>query len=98
MGAGRDDNQRSAGDPVWHERWPFPSGGVLTGLFGWPAVFFVNVPIVAALAALALLVLPEGRPSSAGRFDLPGALLVTLAAMTIVDTLVPMSAAARRTR
>ena len=65
------------------------AGGVLTGLFGWPAVFFVNVPIVAALLALAPLVLPEGRPSSsARRFDLPGALLVTLGAMTIVDTLV----------
>jgi len=58
------------------------AGGVLTGLFGWPAVFFVNVPIVAALLALAPLVLPAGRPSSAARrFDLPGALLVTLGAM-----------------
>jgi MFS family permease len=65
------------------------AGGVLTGLFGWPAVFFVNVPIVVALLAVAPLVLPEGRPSSpVRRFDLPGALLVTLAAMTIVDTLV----------
>src|SRR6266545_443171 len=58
------------------------AGGVLTGVFGWPAVFFVNVPIVAALLALAPLVLPAGRPSSAARrFDLPGALLVTLGAM-----------------
>jgi EmrB/QacA subfamily drug resistance transporter len=65
------------------------AGGVLTGLFGWPAVFFVNVPIVAALLALAPLVLPAGRPSSAARrFDLPGALLVTLGAMAIVDTLI----------
>jgi Major Facilitator Superfamily len=65
------------------------AGGVLTGLFGWPAVFFVNVPIVVALLALAPLVLPGGRPSSAARrFDVPGALLVTLGAMAIVDTLV----------
>src|SRR5215204_256161 len=65
------------------------AGGVLTGLFGWPSVFYVNIPIVAALLALAPLALPAGRTSSAARrFDLPGALLVTLAAMTIVDTLV----------
>jgi EmrB/QacA subfamily drug resistance transporter len=65
------------------------AGGVLTGLFGWPAVFFVNVPITAALLVLAPLVLPAGRPSSAARrFDLPGALLVTLGAMAIVDALV----------
>ena len=65
------------------------AGGVLTGLFGWPAVFFVNVPIAAALLLLAPLVLPDGRSSSgARRFDLPGALLVTLGTMVIVDTLV----------
>jgi EmrB/QacA subfamily drug resistance transporter len=65
------------------------AGGVLTGLFGWPAVFFVNVPVTAALLVLAPLVLPEGRPATASRrFDLPGALLVTLGAMAVVDSLV----------
>ncbi len=46
------------------------AGGVLTGLFGWPAVFFVNVPVTAALLLLAPLVLPEREPAtSARRFD-----------------------------
>ncbi|MFI6816953.1 MFS transporter [Nonomuraea sp. NPDC050328] len=69
-------------------------GGVLTGYFGWSAVFFVNVPIAAAGALLALTVLPASAPplpaaasplpgsapSLPGdrRFDLPGALLGTL--------------------
>ncbi|MDP9219951.1 MAG: MFS transporter, partial [Actinomycetota bacterium] len=65
------------------------AGGVLTGTFGWQAVFFVNVPITAALIALAPLVLPDGRPAPRPRhFDVRGAVLVTLGAMTIVDALV----------
>lgn len=38
-------------------------GGLLTGVFGWPAVFFVNVPLTAvgAVAAFAVLTLtPPG--------------------------------------
>jgi len=65
------------------------AGGVLTGLFGWPAVFVVNVPITAALLALAPLVLrDEGPAPRPRRFDIPGAVLVTLGAMAIVDALV----------
>jgi EmrB/QacA subfamily drug resistance transporter len=65
------------------------AGGVLTGLFGWRAVFFVNVPIAVALVAFAPIVLPrQGRRSSRERFDLPGAFLVTAGAMAIVFALV----------
>jgi EmrB/QacA subfamily drug resistance transporter len=65
------------------------AGGVLTGLFGWPAVLFVNVPVTAVLLLLAPRVLPEPERAGAGRrFDLPGALLVTLGAIAIVDSLV----------
>jgi MFS family permease len=55
------------------------AGAVLTGLFGWQAVFYVNVPVTAALLLLAPVVLPGREPTAtARRFDLPGALLVTL--------------------
>ncbi|MDB6002953.1 MAG: major facilitator superfamily 1 [Rhizobacter sp.] len=65
------------------------AGGLLTGLFGWQAVFFVNVPITVALLALAPLVLrDEGPAPRPRRFDAPGAVLVTLGAMAIVDALV----------
>lgn len=59
-------------------------GGVLTGSFGWEAVFLVNVPLAAAgvLAAFAVLS-PDGarRP---GRFDLPGAVTGTLGVTGVV--------------
>ena len=65
------------------------SGGVLTGLFGWRAVFFVNVPIAVALVALAPFVLRrETRRLKGERFDLPGAFLVTAGTMAIVFALV----------
>jgi EmrB/QacA subfamily drug resistance transporter len=65
------------------------AGGVLTGLFGWRAVFFVNVPIAVALVALAPIVLQtQARRSSRERFDLPGAFLVTAGTMAIVFALV----------
>jgi EmrB/QacA subfamily drug resistance transporter len=64
------------------------AGGVLTGLFSWRAVFFVNVPIVIALVALARRFLPGQERRSGGRFDLPGAFLVTAGTMAIVFALV----------
>jgi MFS family permease len=65
------------------------AGGVLTGLFSWRAVFFVNVPIVIVLVALAPIFLQgQSRSSSPGQFDLPGAFLATAGTMAIVFGLV----------
>jgi MFS family permease len=62
-------------------------GGVLTAAFGWQSVFFVNVPIGAAvLVAVPLLVTRDraGRPS---RLDLPGATTITAALVAAVGAL-----------
>ncbi len=66
-------------------------GGVLTDALSWHWIFFVNLPIGAATAVLALRVLPGGRGVGlAAGADVAGALLVTsglmLGVYTIVET------------
>ncbi|MFG2749070.1 MFS transporter [Streptomyces xanthophaeus] len=64
-------------------------GGLLTHLFGWEAVFLVNVALAAPALLLAFVLLPKDRPRDrARRFDLPGALSVTFGVTLIVFALV----------
>ncbi|WP_346779716.1 MFS transporter [Streptomyces sp. S3(2020)] len=53
-------------------------GGVLVEAFGWPSVFFVNVPVAAALAWAGLRLFPaDGPRGGTRRFDVTGALAAT---------------------
>lgn len=65
------------------------AGGVLTDLFGWSAIFYVNIPLAGIVALAAWKLIPHS-PRSGGRrtFDLPGALTVTAAATLLVFALV----------
>jgi MFS family permease len=64
-------------------------GGVLTHVFGWEAVFFVNVPLAAAAALLAFPLIPADlRPETRRSFDLPGAFSATLGVAVLVLALV----------
>ncbi|EPH44046.1 putative Cephamycin export protein CmcT [Streptomyces aurantiacus JA 4570] len=64
-------------------------GGVLTERFGWPAVFYVNVPLAGLIALAALYVIPrDPARGERRRFDLPGALSVTAGSTLLVFGLV----------
>lgn len=68
------------------------SGALVTWL-GWPAIFWVNVPVVLAAVLLLPLVLgPEGVPR-AGAADVPGALLLTAGSLVVLHTLTSVPAA-----
>ena len=50
-------------------------GGLLVETAGWPWIFFVNVPIAAAMLSFGWLFLDEHRESDPGRFDVLGFIL-----------------------
>lgn len=63
-------------------------GGILIAGFGWPAIFFVSVPLGIATLLLAHRYLPADRPATRTSFDHAGTLLlvVTLAAYALAMT------------
>ncbi|QHA07612.1 MFS transporter [Streptomyces broussonetiae] len=64
-------------------------GGVLVEAFGWPSVFFVNVPVAAALAVAGRLLFPaDGSRDRSRRFDVTGALTATGGVTLLVFLLV----------
>nr|WP_241833238.1 MFS transporter [Streptomyces caatingaensis] len=67
-------------------------GGLLVpaDLFGmsWRPVFWVNVPVGLAVCVLAAVLVPESRAPGAGRLDLAGAAVLTVALSLLVVPLV----------
>lgn len=54
-------------------------GGLLVQTAGWPAIFFVNLPVGLAALLATLRFVPETRNQEAGGMDLPGTVFVSLA-------------------
>ncbi|MDX3108794.1 MFS transporter [Nonomuraea angiospora] len=59
-------------------------GGGIGQLLGWPALFWMMLVVALALVPAAWRVLPGERPAGAGRFDLPGGILLGLGAGLIL--------------
>ncbi|MGP4100843.1 MFS transporter [Nonomuraea sp. KM90] len=55
-------------------------GGGIGQFLGWPALFWIMLAIALVLLPAAARVLPGDAPSGAGRFDLPGGILLGLGA------------------
>jgi EmrB/QacA subfamily drug resistance transporter len=69
------------------------AGGILTQAINWHWIFFVNLPIGVATAALTVLVIPRDQGSGLrDGADVPGALLITSAMMLAVFTIVKPAA------
>lgn len=60
------------------------AGGVLTGAFGWEAVFFVNVPIGAVVLVSIPFLVDRDRRAAKTVLDLPGAATVTGGLVAVV--------------
>jgi EmrB/QacA subfamily drug resistance transporter len=52
-------------------------GGWLVGTVGWPAIFYINLPLALGAILLALRFVAESREPGGGRTDYSGAVLVT---------------------
>jgi len=52
-------------------------GGWLVGTVGWPAIFYINLPLALGAILLAVRFVEESREAGAGRTDYAGALLAT---------------------
>ena len=62
-------------------------GGVLTASFGWPSVFFVNIPVGAAVLIAVPLLITRDTPAERTRLDIPGAATISLALVAAVGAL-----------
>jgi len=59
-------------------------GGVITDNWGWPWVFWINVPVGLAALALAVVAVPHVERGIRTRFDIAGAVCLTVGLVALV--------------
>jgi EmrB/QacA subfamily drug resistance transporter len=65
-----------------------PLGGLVAGLLGWRAIFWVSIPVTLVALALSLRFIERDEPSGRRqRFDVPGAALYMLGLMSVLVAL-----------
>ena len=72
-------------------------GGWLVDSVGWPAIFYINLPLALGAILLAVAFVDESREAGAGRTDYAGALLVTAGLGGLTYALTSWAAALRFT-
>ncbi len=63
-------------------------GGFLTARFGWPSIFFINIPVGILAIFLSQRVIPETKGHETQPFDIRGAVLFFIA---LIGILLPLS-------
>ncbi|WP_285115600.1 MDR family MFS transporter [Leifsonia sp. fls2-241-R2A-40a] len=59
-------------------------GGIITDTWGWPWVFWINAPVGIVALALAVVAVPHIAPGRRGRFDIAGAVALTIGLVALV--------------
>ncbi|MGN7799623.1 MFS transporter [Leifsonia sp. 22587] len=59
-------------------------GGIITDYWGWPWVFWINAPVGIVAFVLAIIAVPHIQPGRSGRFDLAGAVALTVGLVALV--------------
>ncbi len=78
----RDPKERAEAIGIWGGTIGFSQaigplvGGALVDAVGWPAIFWINIPIVVTAAVLAAIFVPESKAPAPRRFDPVGQILI----------------------
>ncbi|WP_377289987.1 MFS transporter [Rhizobium sp. SG2393] len=93
-----DEGERTRAIGIWGTAFSLGGlvgpliGGLLLEHFHWGAVFLINIPIMAALLAIAPVLLPEYRDTTVARIDIISVALSLLSVLPVIYGLKHMAA------